>query len=113
MSLNKKSIFFLSPTLTLPIFLMEITHFTIRGHIAAFKHLSNNVMQVTSVIMLVIGVLFLTQMTMVIGYQQTEEDESRFTLREVMEAIMKSVNCTWPHVTLIIAWTFILCVEEG
>jgi hypothetical protein len=45
-------------------------------------------MQVKTVIMMVIAVLLVAHIVMITGYQQHEDDEPRFRLRELMEALM-------------------------
>jgi hypothetical protein len=45
-------------------------------------------MQAKTVIIMVVAVLIVAHITMITGYQQHEDDEPRFRLRELMEALM-------------------------
>jgi hypothetical protein len=50
-------------------------------------------MQANFIIIIVITILFVAQITIVSGYQYQEDNEPRFRLRQLMEAMMdKRIN---------------------
>jgi hypothetical protein len=45
-------------------------------------------MQASNILIMVIAMLFVAHLTLVTGFPSQNDDEPRFTLREVMEAMM-------------------------